>query len=513
MIALGGGEPARELVVELLDEVAEASAQVAAASARVAALAEHVSALGVEVEKLRRVAGRDSANSSMPSSSDRPKSRAERRAAAREQFKRSARAPGGQPGHEGKTREMAAPERVDQRFDHLPAGCECGHRFDGTEQRLGDPVLHQVWELPPIEPLIFEHRLHRLACPCCGRGGRAELPAGVCTSAFGPRLQALIGILAGVYRLSRRQTQDVVREIFAISISLGAVDQAIIRMSRILADPWAELREAVQEAEVIHADETSWRLRGAQQWLWLAASSLVACYRIDPSRSQAAAKELLGEDFGGIAITDRYAGYHFLDVLQQQLCWCHVKRQLVEISQRPGAPGRLGAALAGAASEVFAAHRAYLQGGHELAWLHSQLQPLRERIEGLLRKGARSRHAKTANFCAGLLEEYEALWTFCEVERVEPTNNAAERAVRHAVIMRKTQLGTQSDHGSRWIERICSIQRELPATRALAPGLPDRGGSRCSRRPASALTGPSVIHAGTRLTVATPRERLQVNAV
>ncbi len=94
-------------------------------------------------------------------------------------------------------------------------------------------------------------------------------------------------------------------------------------MSAVLADPWGELRAAVHEAEVIHADETTWRLTGAQQWLWVAASALVAYYRIDPSRSQAAAKALLGEDFGGLVVTDRHAGYHFLDVLQQQLCWCH----------------------------------------------------------------------------------------------------------------------------------------------------------------------------------------------
>jgi transposase len=171
--------------------------------------------------------------------------------------------------------------------------------------------------------LIFEHRLHRLVCPGCGRACLAGLPAGVSASAFGPRLEAHVAMLAGVFRLSRRQIVQTVEEVFGIPISLGAVDRTIMRMSAVLADPWAELREAVRRAEVVHADETSWRLRGAQQWLWLAASALYACYRIDPSRSQRAAKDLLGEDFGGFVICDRYAGYHFLDVLQQQLCWSH----------------------------------------------------------------------------------------------------------------------------------------------------------------------------------------------
>jgi len=411
------------------------------------------------IEELERRANRGSGNSSMPPSSDPPLTRQQRRALARERAKASLREAGGQPGHEGKTRELAGAEQIDDRFDHVPCACSCGHQFSGTEERLGEPVVHQKWELAPIKALTLEHRRWRLVCPGCGKARLAELTAGVSGSAFGPRLEAHIATLAGVYRLSRRQVADVVSEIFGIQISLGAVDQTIMRMSAALADPWAELREAIRQAEVVHADETSWRLAGAQQWLWLAASALMACYRIDPSRSQRAAEELLGEDFGGLVVTDRYAGYHFLDVLQQQLCWAHVIRQLTEISERPGAPGRLGRKLVAAAREVIARHRVHLEHGHDPAWLQPQLAPLRDQIQALLQKGARGRHARTANFCAGLLDEYQALWTFCEVPAaIDPTNNAAERALRHAVIMRKTQLGTHSDKGSRWIERICSVR-------------------------------------------------------
>ena len=231
-------------------------------------------------------------------------------------------------------------------------------------------------------------------------------------------------------------------------------------MSAILADPWAELREAIRKADAVHVDETTWRLRGAQQWLWVAASALSACYRIDPSRGQAAAKQLIGEDFGGFAVTDRYAGYHFLDVLQQQLCWAHVIRQLVEISQRSGMPGRRGKQLVALAREVIAAHRVYLEYGHDPEWLGDRLAPLRAQMRQLLEQCAAGRHQRTANFAAGLLEEYEALWTFADVPdlRIDSTNNAAERAVRHAVLMRKIQGGSQAERGSRWIERIQSVR-------------------------------------------------------
>ena len=436
-IARAGGEPAVQLVLGLLAETA---------------------ALRERVDEHERLLKRDSTNSSLPPSRDPPLTRQQRRALARERAKASLRKPGGQPGHEGKAREMAPPDRVDERFEHFPHSCECGHRFDGSEQRLGDPVIDHKWELPPIRPLVFEHRLWRLGCPRCGTGTRAGLPDGVTGSAFGPRMQAHIAVLAGVYRLSRRQVADVVSEVFGCPISLGAVDAAIMRMSRVLADPWRELRDAVRQADAVHADETSWRLRGATSWLWVAASALMACYRIDPSRSQQAAKALLGEDFGSFIISDRYAGYHWLDVLQQQLCWAHLIRQLTEISQRCGAPGRLAVKLLATARDVIRTHRAYLQDGRDLAWLQRELRPLRDQFKALLEQGQRGRHKQTSRFAAGLLEEFDALWTFCEVPGIDPTNNAAERALRHGVILRKTQLGTQSEKGNRWIERICSAR-------------------------------------------------------
>lgn len=235
-----------------------------------------------QIEELERRAGRDSGNSSMPPSSDPPASRAERRRKAREAYKRSMRKSGGQPGHRGKSREPVAPERVNKRVEHLPDCCDCGHVFDGSEERVGDPVVHQQYELPVIVPLVFEHARLRLRCPACEQATLASLSAGA-GSGFGPRCDARIAMLAGVFRLSRDQVRQTLVEVFGIPASKGSVDSAVMRMSAVLADPWAELREAIRRAEAVHADETTWRLRGATQWLWVAAGSLFACFRIDPT--------------------------------------------------------------------------------------------------------------------------------------------------------------------------------------------------------------------------------------
>src|ERR1700678_1846025 len=147
------------------------------------------------------------------------------------------------------------------------------------------------------------------------------------------------------------------------------------------------------------------------------------CFRIDPTRAQKAAKALLGENFDGILISDSYAGYHWIEVLHQQLCLAHLARQYTELSQRQGDPGQLGRALVYVTGRVFAVHREYRQEGHDLAWLQATIAPHKLQMRELLTRGTEGTHEKTARFCRGVLEEFDALWTFTTVEGVETTNN------------------------------------------------------------------------------------------
>lgn len=418
-----------------------------------------VNHLKTKIEELEHRLNQTSKNSSKPPSSDRPLSRKARKILERERKKRSSRSAGGQPGHEGKTRQMAPAEDVNQHFEYLPESCNrCGESFTGSEEQVGSPLIHQKWELPEVEPLISEHRQLRLCCPNCGEAQLAKLPEGMTTSAFGPRLEAHIAVLAGVYRLSRRQSAQIVEEVFGIPISIGAVDSVLMRTSDLLADPYLKLQEAIRQAEVVHVDETSWLLKGHNQWLWTATTSLYACFLIDPSRGQKVAKELLGQDFGRVAVTDRYRGYLWLDALHRQLCWAHLIRQFVSLSERDGAPGRLGRKLVKEADKVFVLHRKHLEGEKSLKRLKQELQPVKEGIHELLDQGSRSRHKKTRRFCIDLLGDWDSLWLFTQNSDIPITNNAAERALRHSVIMRKLQFGTWSHKGSRWIERICSVR-------------------------------------------------------
>ena len=132
-----------------------------------------IQALTARVEKLERELAKNSRNSSRPPSSDPPGN-----APAKRSKGRSGRRQGGQPGHEGKGRDLLPTVAVDEVVEHWPEACGCGHVF-ATEELVGvrEPARHQVEELPRITTVVTEHRCQRVRCPECGLSGPANCPA------------------------------------------------------------------------------------------------------------------------------------------------------------------------------------------------------------------------------------------------------------------------------------------------------------------------------------------------
>jgi hypothetical protein len=203
-----------------------------------------------------------------------------------------------------------------------------------------------------------------------------------------------------------------------------------------------------------NADETSWREKTKRLWLWISVTPLVTIFRLLKTRGAASAKALLGEAVWGIIGTDRYAGYHWIDPRQRQLCWAHLKREFIAWSERDGETARLGRALLGVEQQVFVLWYRVREG--TVAWADFQVAmlPLMERVHTLLREGAAGTEAKTRGPCRNLLKLEAALWTFVWEADVEPTNNRAERPLRRAVLWRRRSFGTQSAAGSQFVERI-----------------------------------------------------------
>jgi hypothetical protein len=451
-------EQGRETVVAVLLEL---SAQNALLRREVAELSERLAKQEERIAELERRLNRNSRNSSLPPSQD-PPAAPERRQAAP-----SGRGRGAQPGHPGRGRHLAPIAALDELVDHWPERCACGHVFcDAERAARGEPARHQVAELPPTAVLLSEHRLHRLRCPECGAVTRAELPADVPRGAFGPRLQAAVATLAVRNRVSRRDATELLRELFGAALSTGSIAAIVQHAGEALAGPHAQLADQIRSASALNIDETGWRLRGGKRTLWGAFTARVALLRIAPDRHERELLALLGEEFAGIACSDRWWAYNALEPERRQVCWSHLVRDFTAHSEGLGAQKQFGAAGLKIAGELFAAwgeFREDVDRKHLLERLAPLQEELRTLLEEAARKAARNRRHRT--FAKNLLKLWPALWTFSEIDGVEPTNNHAERGLRGAVIYRKLSLGSQSEEGERSIERLlsasvtCRLQR------------------------------------------------------
>jgi transposase len=416
-------------------------------------LREKMQRLFDRIEALEERLGTNSSNSDQPPSSDRPGQ------GTRHGKPPTGKRKGGQPGHPGKMRQLVATDKVDRLVTRTPSRCfHCeGTRLSPSGQ---DPVRHQVWELPPeIRCLVTEYQLHVHTCADCGGTTEADLPLGVSWSSFGPRLHALVGLLSGVLGGSDRPIQEFLQQFLTLDISLGAVAGIRRRLGQALKQPHAEGLEHVRAQEAVHADETSWRESGRLVWLWTAVTSLVSVFMIQAGRTQECARNLFGNRFVGTAICDRLGSYSWLPNLQR--CWAHLIRTFHRIAGRRGRTGRIGQRLEKLGKEVLIQWRRVRKGELARSTFRARARLLRHEILGLLRLGVECGHAKTQGICKAVLRLEPQFWLFPRVEGVEPTNNAAERALRRPVIWRKTRYGTHSEAGSRWVERILTVVTSL----------------------------------------------------
>src|SRR5437660_1868285 len=246
--------------------------------------------LEARVEKLERQLAKSSRNSSLPPSSD-PPGKTPRRSKDRSGRKR-----GGQPGHEGRGRELLPACAVDEVIEHWPERCGCGHVFSEHERRaLGEPARHQVEELPAITVKVIEHRAQRVRCPGCGGRVSAERPGEMMASAFGPRLQAALVALSVRNRVSRRDVVELAEELFSARISTGTVDAILARASEALGEPYGDLLARVRGAQALNVDETGWRTAGERRALWGAFTKRHALFTVTPDRHEEHAKALLAD--------------------------------------------------------------------------------------------------------------------------------------------------------------------------------------------------------------------------
>jgi transposase len=420
----------------------------------VLSLLARIQAMEAELADLREQVNRNSRNSSQPPSSDGPQVPPQPRKHTKGQRKR-----GAQKGHQGRTRKLVPVAQVKHVRDIQPETCRhCGHVLMGEDPT---PYRHQVTEIPPVVAEVTEHRLHTLPCPDCGAQTRAEFPAGVPRGAFGPRLQAMVSLAGGHYHLSKRKTEELMADFFQADMSLGSIPALEQRTSEAIHEPVEEARAYVRTQSQVNMDETGWRESNQRAWLWVAATTWVTVFLIRCSRGSNVAKEMLGEAIPGILTTDRWSAYNWLCSLLRQLCWAHLLRDFQSFVERGGESRQIGEALLTQTDLMFQWWHRVRDGTMSRASFQQQMQPVQHQVGELLRQGTACDHAKTAGTCRDILKREEALWTFVRVEGVEPTNNFGERQVRPGVLWRNGSFGTQSEAGSRFVERIMTVVATL----------------------------------------------------
>ena len=383
----------------------------------------------------------------------------------------------GQQPSPRQVRKLKPSEWCDQIRDVLPSVCsDCGASLSGDDPR---PHRHQELELPPIEAMVIEYRLHQLSCSVCGQQTRASLPTGVSPSGYGERLSAIVSLLSGPYRQSYRQVCGLMDDLFGVDLSRGAVGRLRAEMGEALSTPVAAAQDYVQAQSVIHSDETGFpqgnrdgcnphRTKG---WMWVLVTPLVSFFEVVLSRSQQTAKALIGEAYEGIVTSDRYSAYGWIDLAQWQMCWAHLKRDFTAMAERTGVSQETGEALLRRQRRLFRWWHRVRDGTLTRAQFIAQVAYLRQGFTITLEETAalpieadeKSPLAKTVRTCRGLLKVEPALWTFVYTVGVEPTNNVAEQALRPAVIWRKTSFGSQSQSGSQFVARMLTVSASLKA--------------------------------------------------
>jgi transposase len=408
-----------------------------------------IAELKAEVTSLRnelaRRQGKTPQNSSLPPSAQHPHAKPMKPRTPSKNKR------GGQPGHAKQERPLIPTEQCDEVVPLKPIECRrCGTKLAGDDR---EPLRHQVYELPDIKPVVKEYQRHRLCCSRCGETTCAPLPVGVPQGGSGPKMIAFVALLMACFRQSKRRTSLFVTSILNIPCcpSLTVKHQSIAAQA--LRPAYEELVAALPTQPHLNGDESPTKEGPIKSWLWTFVAATFTVFALRGSRAATTITELLGETFAGVMGCDRAKMYWKCGRLQW--CWAHLKRDFQAlIDDSDHQVKTLGNDLMRPTKELFRHWSRCRDGTITRSGFQRLMQPIRREVDSLLLRGVFSANPRLIGMCRELYEHREWLWTFLNDERVEPTNNVAERSLRHPVIWRKLSFGTQSAAGSRFVETL-----------------------------------------------------------
>jgi transposase len=375
--------------------------------------------------------------------------------------RRRYRKPGGREGHQGSSRSR--PEKIDATVELDQSTCpRCGGVLS---EKVTDSYDRVVEDVVPARAVTTRYVVRRRYCCRCRRQVSAPIPNvidGGSNERFGLRLMLLVVSLK-LLGVSYEKIGSLLKLLFGLDLTEGAMLHCVESVARAFGPRYEELRRELLRERSIHGDETSWRVKGRNHWLWAFLGRWSVVYEVARSRGRDVPQRVLG-DYGGTVISDSWPAWNYVGKRWQR-CLVHYLRQ-IEDTVKYKSPGRAFFPFAKKLRRVL---RDSVRAGESARDPEGRLRA-KERLEGrvdaLIQSYSSSKERNCARFLKRLKRERGMLFTFLEEEGVEWNNNAAERALRSSVVIRKITYGNQSDEGARAhavlmsVRETCALRKE-----------------------------------------------------
>lgn len=440
-----GGDELEARVAELEKQLSWALARIAKLEAENEQLRAENAALRKALEETRRAGKRQAS----PFSRNNPK--------------QNPKKPGRKGGSEyGAVSRRPPPNRIDQTVEvPCPLWCPCG-----GEVKLEGVVRQYQTDIPPVEPSTTEFKIHYGRCEKCGRRvqGRDPRQTSDATGAvggvqIGPQAIALAAHLNKACGLSYERIMELFAQVFRLRLSRSALARAMLRLGRKAEATYEHLKQVLGQSPIVYPDETGWRVGGAKAWLWAVTTVTETVYLIERGRGFPEAAKILGELFCGIIGADGWAPYRGFTQAQRQLCLAHLLRRCKELLEAPPTAecANFFEQIKGVLKEALALRDRRDEGTISPHGLRSRKGKIEASMDRLLNDP--DLHDQSIRFALHLLTNRDALFLFLDHPQLEATNHLAEKAIRPAVINRKTSGGNRTFNGAHAQAVIMSILR------------------------------------------------------
>lgn len=365
---------------------------------------------------------------------------------------------GGQPGHQGRTRApLPDPDRTrTHQLEHCP---DCG----GELQRTGRTRTRRSEDIPAdLKPVITEDTLHRDYCPHCQKQVEPKLPDVLPRCTLGNRAVVLSVLLHYLQGLTIGQIVDTFNFHLRMKVTPGGLVQMWHRLADLLFVWYEQIHGESLASAKLHADETGWRVQGKTHWLWCFTNDDNVFYMIDRSRGSPAVQKFFTAAFAGTLITDFWGPYDAVVCADQQKCWPHLLRDAAMVSEKHGEDPQWKSFSRRLVSTYRAARKLHDQKDSLPPDPYAlQVSQLELRLAKLA--GGSWAHPDAHRLAKRLAKYGNQLLTFLWYDDVPSDNNAAERALRPAVMIRKNSYCNHSDRGALTQSVLMSVLRTLKA--------------------------------------------------